>query len=244
MFSPATSPSLTKLIPILALANRWSIWSLDIKDAFLQVPQTCTLQDSTRKRKSSSTRNGSQMLASWLVFCGANFVQNFLQQEGYEKSIANPALFHLIKNGKVVSVCIVHVDDLQAAGKVAVVKPVLEALAKKVKLQVEGPFLTEEDYRNGFSKQSVLFSREGTAMKTESCLSALTPSMSPSSLKSYALDREERKLPLQQEMCRTPMTKELDENKKNVYRSCVGILLYFAQDRPDIQYAVRNLQLE
>ena len=39
IFSPATSPTLTKIIPILALLNHWSIWSLDINDAFLHVPQ-------------------------------------------------------------------------------------------------------------------------------------------------------------------------------------------------------------
>ena len=39
VFSPATSPGITKLIPILALINSWSIYSLDVKDAFLQVPQ-------------------------------------------------------------------------------------------------------------------------------------------------------------------------------------------------------------
>ena len=39
VFSPATSPALTKIIPMLCLAYNWSIWSVDVKDAFLQVPQ-------------------------------------------------------------------------------------------------------------------------------------------------------------------------------------------------------------
>ena len=39
VFSPATSPGITKLVPILALANNWAIYSVDVKDAFLQVPQ-------------------------------------------------------------------------------------------------------------------------------------------------------------------------------------------------------------
>ena len=34
---------------------------------------------------------------------------------------------------------------------------------------------------------------------------------------------------------------ELGEEASSTYRSCVGSLLYLARDRPDIQFAVRNL---
>ena len=252
VFSPATSPSLTKLIPILALANRWSIWSLDIKDAFLQVPQKRPVHCKIPRGKGSQAVHGmeakcwrlgrvlpGQRDASllWSEFCA-----ELLQQEGYEKSIANPALFRLIKNGKVVSVCIVHVDDLQVAGKAAVVKPVLEALAKKVKLQVEGPFLTEEDYRNGFSKQSVRFLKRRYSYEDGKLFVRPDTKYVTKLLEKLHLgSRREKATPAAGNVQNTDETKELDENKKNVYRSCVGILLYLAQDRPDIQYAVRNL---
>ena len=38
-FSPATSASLVRLIPILGLQQEHSLYSIDVKDAFLQVPQ-------------------------------------------------------------------------------------------------------------------------------------------------------------------------------------------------------------
>ena len=37
-FSPATSASLVRLIPILGLQQEHSLYSIDVKDAFLQVP--------------------------------------------------------------------------------------------------------------------------------------------------------------------------------------------------------------
>ena len=38
-FSPATSASLVRLIPVLGLQQKHSLYSVDVKDAFLQVPQ-------------------------------------------------------------------------------------------------------------------------------------------------------------------------------------------------------------
>ena len=85
-----------------------------------------------------------------------------LTGEGFERSTGNPALYRLLKtssNGKkyVAAICIVHVDDLQMAGKQKTVEPILRSLEKKVKLQIEGPFLTEEEYNRGYSEGSVRF---------------------------------------------------------------------------------------
>lgn len=66
IFSPATSPSITKLIPILALFNGWSIWSLDIKDAFLQVPQKRPVKCKV-----------PYLVKEMRVFCGAIFAAIF-----------------------------------------------------------------------------------------------------------------------------------------------------------------------
>ena len=38
VFSPATSPMLTKIIPVLALLNHWSIWSLGVKTSSSKFP--------------------------------------------------------------------------------------------------------------------------------------------------------------------------------------------------------------
>ena len=178
VFSPATSPALTKIIPMLCLAYNWSIWSVDVKDAFLQVPQKVKLLcripseaeaivakmmevpvDSLQhfrwklKRVLPGQRDAALL---WSDFC-----DDLLKSEGLERSTANPALYRLIviiDGRKVIrAVCIVHVDDLQFAGIIEVVVPLLERLQKKVKLQVEGPFLTPEEREAGYSLQRVRF---------------------------------------------------------------------------------------
>ena len=78
-------------------------------------------------------------------------MQVYLRQKDIRKALQIPALFRLIRHDKVVSVCVVHVDDLQVPGKPADVTPTLKSLAKKVKLQFDCPFLTEADCQNSFS---------------------------------------------------------------------------------------------
>ena len=113
VFSPATSPALTKIIPMLCLAYSWSIWSVDVKDAFLQVPQKvnvlCRIPseaeaivakmvgvpiDSLKhfrwklKRVLPGQRDAALL---WSDFC-----DDLLKNEGLERSTANPALYRLI----------------------------------------------------------------------------------------------------------------------------------------------------
>ncbi|CAE7946879.1 GIP, partial [Symbiodinium sp. KB8] len=83
--------SITKLVPILALANNWAIYSVDVKDAFLQV------------------------------------------------------VYYQAK------------ETLQAYGKVETIESILAHLKKKVTLQVEGPFLKEDEYKKGYSEVSLRF---------------------------------------------------------------------------------------
>ena len=39
ILSPATSSSIIRIIPLLAIQGKMRLWSIDVKDAFLQVPQ-------------------------------------------------------------------------------------------------------------------------------------------------------------------------------------------------------------
>jgi hypothetical protein len=80
----------------------------------------------------------------------ADFFSELLLEEGWTRSKANPTLYRLEKKGKIVGVCIVHVDDVQMAGKIKNIQPTLDKLSEKVKLQIEGPFLKEMEYENGF----------------------------------------------------------------------------------------------
>ena len=101
IFSPATSPALTRIIPILALLNHWSLWSLDVKGVFLQVPQCRPVKCRIPCEKGSGAVAGMgkkcwklrkvpprQRDASllWSEYCAC-----LLEEEGYENSSLNPA---------------------------------------------------------------------------------------------------------------------------------------------------------
>ena len=53
----------------LALENRWSVWSLDIKDAFLQVPQKrpvhCKIPRVLEEKEVKQHMEWRPMLATW-----------------------------------------------------------------------------------------------------------------------------------------------------------------------------------
>ena len=266
VFSPATSPALTKIIPTLCLAFNWSIWSVDVKDAFLQVPQKvkvlCRIPseaeaivakmigvaiDSLKhfRWKLKRVLPGQRDAAlRWSDFC-----DDLLKNEGLERSTANPALYRLvviIDGRKVIrAVCIVHVDDLQFAGIIEVVVPLLERLQKKVKLQVEGPFLTPEEREAGYSLQHVRFLKRKFTCEDHEFRIFIDPKYVKKLTEVLQLDKKQSRKPKQ-----TPCTSSSSEPDNSAalppaeaatYRSAVGMLLYVAHDRPDIQFSVRSL---
>ena len=266
VFSPATSPALTEIIPMLCLAFNWSIWSVDVKDAFLQVPQKikvlCRIPseaeaivakmlgveiDSLKhfrwklKRVLPGQRDAALL---WSDFC-----DDLLKNEGLERSTANPALYRLvviIDGRKVIrAVCIVHVDDLQLAGIVEVVVPLLERLQKKVKLQVEGPFLTPEEREAGYSLQHVRFLKRKYTLEDHELRISIDPKYVKKLTEVLQLDKKQSRKPKQ-----TPCASSSSEPDNSAalppaeaatHRSAVGMLLYVAHDRPDIQFSVRSL---
>ena len=266
VFSPATSPALTKIIPMLCLAYNWSIWSVDVKDAFLQVPQKvkvlCRIPseaeaivakmvgvpiDSLKhfrwklKRVLPGQRDAALL---WSDFC-----DDLLKNEGLERSTANPALYRLIviiDGRKVIrAVCIVHVDDLQFAGIIEVVVPLLERLQKKVKLQVEGPLLTPEEREAGYSLQHVRFLKRKFTYEDHELRISIDPKYVKKLTEVLQLDKKQSRKPKQ-----TPCTSSSSEPDNSAalapaeaatYRSAVGMLLYVAHDRPDTQFSVRSL---
>ena len=152
----------------------------------------------------------------------------------------------LNKNDKVVSVCIARVDDLQVAGKPSDVMPILKNLAGKVKPQVEGPFPTESDYSNGCSTSSVRSSSASTAFKDGKPFVRLDSKYVIKLLESLGLEkRKEKETPAPGSVSEVDNSKELNEKEASIYskiyRSCVGVLLNVGQDRPDVQFAMRNL---
>eukprot|EP00439_Symbiodinium_sp_Y106_P000302 s8784_g1.t1 len=254
VFSPATSPGITKLVPILALLNDWAIYSVDVKDAFLQVPQRTPCLCRVPEEAINVLR---ELLPSWCWKLGrvlpgqrdasslwSDFCDGLLVQEGFERSTGNPSLYRLLQgdNRKVIAICIVHVDDLQMAGKEHTLAAILANLKKKVKLQVEGPFLTKEEYERGFSTSSVRFLKRKYVFQDHELKIFSDSKRSKKLVDIIGLQKTKSKnSPCTPSCQEKDESDELDDEHSSIYRTCVGILLYVSHDRPDIQFAVRNL---
>eukprot|EP00439_Symbiodinium_sp_Y106_P011683 s659_g1.t1 len=144
---------------------------------------------------------------------------------------------------KVVAICIVHGDDLQFAGKKETIEPILARLKKKVNLQIGGPLLNEEDCERGFSEGSVKFLKRKYMLQDFELKIFSDGTYSKKLTEILKLEKKKKNknspcTPACQEKDDSP---ELGEEASSTYRSCVGSLLYLARDRPDIQFAVRNL---
>ena len=142
----------------------------------------------------------------------------------------------------VVMVLVVHVDDLQIAGEQEESNKLISDLSKETKLQKEGPFLTREERERGWSSRSVRFLKRKFVYKDEKLF--VYPDKKYFSKLCEIVkvqNRKSKNTPAPTEVQREDRSEELDMKEQSLYRSAVGLLLYVAHDRPDIQLAVRSL---
>ena len=165
-FSPATSASLVRLIPILGLQQEHSLYSIDVKDAFLQVPQRNRTACEFPKEyvelfgdDDPQCRNDGFLLLRVLpgqrdaALLWSDHFASTLQEQQFSRCVACPTLFRDSRN----SILVVHVDDIQAAGKSQHLEPVLCKIGETYELKVEGPFLTDQERMAGESHQNIRF---------------------------------------------------------------------------------------
>ena len=172
----------------------------------------------------------------------SDFCDDLLKAEGLERSTAIPALYRLVVNKKVKAVCVVHVDDLQFAGFVKYVLPILKKLGLKVKLQIEGPFLTEEEREAGFSASSIKFLKRKYTFENGQLKISSDPKYSNKLCELLNLwKRKPKQTSSTSAWTEVDNSPALSEAAASNYRSAVGVLLYLAHDRPDIQFATRHL---
>ena len=251
IFSPATTPALTRLIPCVAMMRRWCVYAADIRDAFLQVPQKrkvlCTMDEKTREKRMRSS------CASWRLLyvlpgqrdaaqLWSDFLTEMLEKYGMTRCISSPTLFRKMIDAMVVMVLVVHVDDLQIAGEQEESNKLISDLSKETKLQKEGPILTLEERDRGWSSRSMRFLKRKFVYKDEK-LSVYPGKKYFSKLCEIVkvLNRKSKNTPAPTEVQHEDRSEELDMKEQSLYRSAVGLLLYIAHDRPDIQFEVRSL---
>ena len=161
-----------------------------------------------------------------------------LKKQDFDRSVACPTLFRDNRN----SILVLHVDDIQAAGKSSNLEPKLSKLRETYELKVECPFLTEQELEVGESHQTIRFLKRKFSYHNHELHITSDPKYLTKLKEELKLTTKASKpTPCTQESQEAEKTQPLDQEQAATFRTCVGILLYIGQDRPDVQFAVRGL---
>ena len=244
-FSPTASNAAARLVLILHLLNpTWVILVLDIKDAYLQVPQqeevlvtisdwmkkACNIGDGIVWRLKRCLPGQRNAATRWY-----EHLRSILERLGFEFSKHVPAL----ARHKTKPVCIsIHVDDELLAGKKEDSLWLVEELEKIFRVEKEGPYPLNrigdgEELR--YLKRKYVFVEEGVVVQpNEKYIKKL--------LELYDLGRLKSKAtPEHVDLVKEDKSKELGPEETKRFRSGLGSVLYLAQDRIHIQYAPKCL---
>ena len=227
-FAPAGGQSLLRLIPAIAQLRTWKLVTLDVKDAYLMC-------DEPRKVKITLERALAEKLKlpqEWIlgkVLPGqregaAEWFQNLRSTLKAVKLVQCMEAPTVWTNSDRTMAILVHVDDMVVTGTDDTVKELIQCLHGQYKIAVEeGDQLT-------FLKRSIEVTEKEIHIKVNNkYLEGLVNLLG---------GVRKKKTPGEQIVDETSLTSEKDIE---VYRSCVGTLLYISGDRPDVQFYVKEL---
>ena len=240
LYSPATSAAITKLIPwLFCEMNRCnadaspesevSILALDVKDAYLTVPQPTPMKGTLSGfgvfrflRMIPGQREGS---SKW-----HQHIMKFLRdRKPLQVCPECPAVFLLDSNP-----ALGHVDDFVLVARTMWIKQVCLPLLQS-EFQISYQIATREGDSFKFLKRLHVITETGIIVQ---------PNGDYASKLSEILDvpkEKGAKTPCTKELMMVDSSAELAPNKASKYRSAVGVMLYLSQDRVDIAFAVRIL---
>ena len=243
LFSPTGVASTVKLLSALFVStDSYSLGSIDIGDAYLQVEQDePTIVEVDGKWYELGYTLPGQRTGSSAWF---NKLQGIVEKYGLKSDDGLPALFYrLPKDGEPGIIILSHVDDLEVFATRRGFEDLVKKLkAEGLKVKVEGP-LEKNNGSIGFLKRTFMATLEGVEI-----------SMNAKYVESLeeVLELEKafaKKLPIPADGGRaihnkkgadTPLTPE----DHHLYRKGVGILLYLAPKRPDLMFALKKLSMK
>ena len=235
-YSPASSVACAKILSSICLQKGWSMWSIDVKNAYLLVPQPTEVyveppgiwleQNPGMKWRLNRLLPGQRVAAQeWWKFAVSTF-----KQHGFEVCQACPCLLRHAHG-----LLSMHVDDLQFVGPKKEGTAIVEALQQAFTMDVQGPFHEPGDTCQ-FLKKYFHFNEAGIAIRpNEKHFLALEKLLKLSSF------GKKLKGPVHPDLCKEDRTDLLESSKAETYRKAVGIILYISSDRPDIQYCTKLL---
>eukprot|EP00435_Cladocopium_sp_Y103_P026822 s1787_g6.t1 len=237
-FAP-TSGAGARLVMVAHCCYNWLLAFLDIKDAFLLVPQREKIlvakpdwwADETGSRYwvLSKCLPGQRNAASRFF----DFLHDHLQSLGMVNTPLLPSLFK--HKEKELALCS-HVDDLVVGGEKQAVEWLVSELKAKFTLQ-GGNLVPSEDQDDHeavrFLKKRHFFTQAGVIISPHEKYAEELVAL-------YGLQHRKAKTTpdVSGEIFDSP---ELDEAGQHRFRSAMGTLLYLSQDRIDLQHSVRHL---
>ncbi|CAE7239501.1 GIP [Symbiodinium sp. CCMP2592] len=246
LFSPATSTDIVRLIPAQWLnwkqsrpSEQYAILALDVKDAYLEVPQPTPVvskvqgQDLVFMRMVPGQREGSQQWFShFCEYLGEHFV--------IEKCKECPAVVHVSSKPGSDGGCadkgpgMIHVDDsllllpLQWARECFL--PVIEQ-----RFQITYELAYEVGHSFSFLKREHTITEQGIVIRQPSSyIEQMKQTMN-------VTQNNRQRVPCWSELRAKDTTRELNHTDASKFRQAVGTALYISCDRPDVGYAVRML---
>ena len=243
-FSPTSSKYVVNIMLILCLVYQLSILVCDIKDAFLTVPQrelVIVEVPSWIKQEEGTPRfwklcrclPGQRKAA---LHWNEHF-ESVVQSMGFISFDAMPTVF---RHGEKKVYLTIHVDDLLVIGSQFDCKWFLAELSQHFKLKSNGPFQCGQTAEVQYLKKNIIITPDGIAI--EPCKQYI-----PKLLELLHIEnRREKPLPNHANL-ETYHKDRILENEcltgdlVRQFRGGLGLCLYLAQDRPDVQEAVRVL---
>ena len=218
------------------------LWSLDIKYAFLQVPQKRKTFVRPPQGHTGFLEKGEVWVLERLLpgqRAGTKewgiFLQETLESEDYKSLQLSPNLFSKKgPNGEIQGIILVHVDDIQLAAvpeEGQRLKKILEARFTLTTQRPLGPQGTDQVVH--FLKRKYEYDESGMTIKMgEKYIEKLVELLNLQKTKARTTPE-----PAHEEHD----SKELEGEKRQKFATGVGVLLYMSGDRPDAQHGIRAL---
>ena len=242
-YSPATGSHTNNLIPILFLQmwsqleasgsndenNRVVLASLDIKDAFLQVPQENVVEVQLHGTSYVVLRNlpGQRLGARAWYWFFRNFATDAFKCSW---SDIQPCIGKCAEG-----VFTVHVDDLLFTGNAKYWRDVFLPTMQE-KFSISHNVLDLEGSEISFLKRRFVRLRDGLLV-----IPGTTVEKVLGCFEKYFGAARIQKTPCDAGIQQEDMSKELGLYESGCYRSIIGLLLYLARDRVDIMFTVKEL---
>ena len=241
-YSPATSTHILNLLPLMYLQKLGegdtesaaekadvTLVSLDVKDAFLMVPQDKPVKIRVGKDEYLVERNlpGQRMGAkNWY-----NFLRHFMETELQCQFCVEQPCLAKGPNG----VFMLHVDDILFCGRTDWWKDgVLPEFQKRFTISFEE--LGDVGSSISFLKRKILRTHQGLSLIPGTSCEKIVKAYEEQFGKVRA-----QVIPCDQAMLSEDLTDVLSPKDSFGYRSIVGICLYLARDRPDLLFPVKEL---